>query len=92
MHFVRHLILDALIQESDSFFLLILRNISELNPNFFLMGTNLSLKVQARMKDEVRIKNLKSVLAFIEKFGRAVHRDSSNLSFLLGLITNVGVL
>ena len=41
-----------------------------MNPNFFLPGTNLSLKVQARMEDKVRIKNLKSLLAFFEKFGR----------------------
>ena len=39
---------------------------------FFLTGTNLSLKVQARMEDEVRIKNLKSLLGFFEKFGREV--------------------
>ena len=37
---------------------------------FFLMGTNLSLKVQSRMEDKVRIKNLKSLFAFFEKFGR----------------------
>ena len=42
-----------------------------MNPNFFLPGTNLSLKVQARMEDKVRIKYLKSLLAFFEKFGRA---------------------
>ena len=42
-----------------------------LNPNFFLPGTNLSLKIQARMEDKVRIKNFKSLLAFFEKFGRA---------------------
>ena len=34
------------------------------------MGTDLSLKVQARMEDKVRIKNLKSLLVFFEKFGR----------------------
>ena len=39
---------------------------------FFLPGTNLSLKVQARMEDKVRIKNLKSLFAFFEKFGRVV--------------------
>ena len=41
-----------------------------LNPNFFLPGTDHSWKVQARMEDKVRIKNLKSLLAFFEKFGR----------------------
>ena len=30
------------------------------------------MKVQARMEDKVRIKNLKSLLAFFEKFGREV--------------------
>ena len=34
------------------------------------MGTNLSLKAQARMEDKVRIKNLKSLFVFLEKFGR----------------------
>ena len=43
-----------------------------LNPNFFLTGTNLSLKVQARMKDKVRIKNLKSLFEFFEKFSRVL--------------------
>ena len=46
-----------------------------LNPNFFPTGTNLSLKVQARMEDKGRIKNLKSLFAFLEKFGRAVGMD-----------------
>ena len=41
-----------------------------LNPNFFLTGTYLSLKVKARMEDKVRIKNLKSLFAIFEKFGR----------------------
>ena len=41
-----------------------------LNPNFFPTGTKLSLKVQARMEDKGRIKNLKSLLAFFEKFSR----------------------
>ena len=41
-----------------------------LNPNFFQTGTNLSLKVQSRMEDKVRIKNLKSLFDFFEKFGR----------------------
>ena len=44
-----------------------------LNPNFFLPGTNLSLKVQARIADKVRIKNLKSRLAFFDKFCWALH-------------------
>ena len=48
-----------------------------LNPDFFLTGTNLSLKVQAGMVDKVRIKNLKSLLAFFEKFGREVGIDSA---------------
>ena len=43
-----------------------------LNPNFFLPGTNLSLKVQARMEDTVRITNLQSLFAFFEKFSRVV--------------------
>ena len=30
------------------------------------------MKVQARMEDKVRIKNLESLLAFFEKFGRDV--------------------
>ena len=34
------------------------------------MGTNLSLKVQTRMEDKVRIKNLKSLFEFFEKFSR----------------------
>ena len=37
---------------------------------FFLLGTNLSLKVQARMEDKVRIKNLKSLFEVFEKFSR----------------------
>ena len=37
---------------------------------FFLTGTNILLKVQARMKDKVRIKNLKSLFEFFEKFSR----------------------
>ena len=41
-----------------------------LNPIFFPTGTNLSLKVRARMEDKGRIKNLKSLLAFFGKFGR----------------------
>ena len=41
-----------------------------LNPNFFQTGTNLSLKVQSRMEDKVRNKNLKSLFTFFEKFGR----------------------
>ena len=45
-----------------------------LNPNFFLPATNLSLKVQARMEDKVRIKNLKSLFDFFEKFGREEKR------------------
>ena len=36
-----------------------------LKPNFFLPGTNLSLKVQARMEDKVRIKNLISLFAIL---------------------------
>ena len=39
---------------------------------FFLTGTNLLLRVQARMEDKVRIKNLKSLLAFFEKFSRVI--------------------
>ena len=42
-----------------------------MNPIFFLPGTNLSLKVQARREDKVRIKNLKSLFEFLEKFGWA---------------------
>ena len=42
------------------------------NPNFFLPETKLSLKVQARMEDKVKIKNLKSLFAFFEKFGRDI--------------------
>ena len=42
-----------------------------MNPNFFLPGTDHSLKVQARMEDKVRIKYLKSLFAFFEKFSRA---------------------
>ena len=30
------------------------------------------MKVQARMQDKVRIKNLKSLFAFFEKFGRVL--------------------
>ena len=45
-----------------------------LNPNFFLPGANLSLKIQARMGDKVRIKNLKSLFEFFEKFGRVAHK------------------
>ena len=41
-----------------------------LNPNFFLPGTDHLLKVQARMEDKVRIKNLNSLLAFFDKFSR----------------------
>ena len=41
-----------------------------LNPNFFLPGTDHLLKVQARMEDKVRIENLKSLLAFFDKFSR----------------------
>ena len=33
------------------------------------------MKVQARMEDKGRIKNLKSLFAFLEKFGRAVGMD-----------------
>ena len=40
------------------------------NPNFFLLETKLSLKVQARMEDKVRIKNLKSLLTLFKTFGR----------------------
>ena len=32
------------------------------------------MKVQARMEDKVRIKNLKSLFAFFEKFGREEKR------------------
>ena len=49
-----------------------------LNPNFFVPATNLPLKVQARMEDKVRIKNLKSLLAFFEKFGLA-HKQALSL-------------
>ena len=37
---------------------------------FFLLGTDHSLKVQSRMGDKVRIKNLKSLFDFFEKFSR----------------------
>ena len=37
---------------------------------FFLLGTDHSLKVHARMEDKVRIKNLKSLLVFFKKLGR----------------------
>ena len=40
------------------------------NPNFFPPETKLPLKVQARMEDKGRMKNLKSLFAFFEKFGR----------------------
>ena len=43
-----------------------------LNPIFLLPGTDHSLKVQARMEDKVRIKNLKSLLTFFEKFSRVL--------------------
>ena len=43
---------------------------------FFLLATNLSLKVQARMEDKVRIKNLKSLFAFFEKFSRVIYTCS----------------
>ena len=39
------------------------------------MGTNLSLMVQSRMEDKVRIKNFKSLFEFFEKFGREVGFD-----------------
>ena len=51
-----------------------------LNPNFFLPGTDHSLKVQSRMEDKVRIKNLKSLLAFLEKFSRVPRRHLGNIS------------
>ena len=51
------------------------------NPNFFLTGTNLSLKVQAKMEDKVRIENLKSLLAFFEKFGREVLVGTSQMDY-----------
>ena len=41
-----------------------------LNPNFFLPGTDHSLKVQSRMEDKVRNKNLKSLLVFFGKCSR----------------------
>ena len=44
-----------------------------LNPNFFLPGTDHSLKVQSRMEDKVRNTNLKSLLAFFGKFSRVAH-------------------
>ena len=39
---------------------------------FSLTGTNLSLKVQSRMEAKMRIKNLKSLFDFFEKFGRVL--------------------
>ena len=53
-----------------------------LNPNFFLPGTDHSLKVQSRMEGKVRIKNLKSLLAFFEKFVRGM-RSAKKLLVLL---------
>ena len=35
------------------------------------------MKVQARMEDKVRIKNLKSLLAFFEKFSRDTEWDGT---------------
>ena len=41
------------------------------------MGTDHLLKVQARMEDKVRIKNLKSLFAFFEKFSRGPARRNA---------------
>ena len=51
------------------------------NPIFFLPECKLSWKVQARMEDKVRIKNLKSLFAFFEKFGREYSEKVKKLEF-----------
>ena len=52
-----------------------------LNPNFFLPGTDHLLKVQARMEDKVRIKNLKSLLEFFEKFSRVLNLNRMRIEY-----------
>ena len=43
-----------------------------MTPNFFLPGTDRSLKVQSKMEDKVGIKNFKSLVTFFEKFSRDI--------------------
>ena len=44
------------------------------------------MKVQARMEDKVRIKNLKSLLAFFEKFGRGISKSYLNCGLYMVLV------
>ena len=50
---------------------------------FFLPGTDHSLKVHAKIEDNVRIKNLKSLLVFFKKFGRVASAEQQHAAIKL---------